>query len=425
MNARFLTAVLLVAVLLLCERFAAAQPGPAENEQYTVRVYQLADMILPLPNHGYRPNDLPATPAESATGGQGGSQGGGFGGGGGGFGGGNFGGGGAAFNFQPEGGQGGAQGSGFNPAQGGVGGGFGGAGGTAATSFADDAMNAAMEAIVELITASIEPASWEDVGGSGTIRSYRSMLIISQTAAVHAKIGEFLSALRQETGTLRTVTVAAHWLMLDSDELAKLQVERDGVSSIDRDALAKLTRQEGNYRGQITCFSGQTVHLVGGQRRNVVTGLIPVVGGDNPAYQPRGGTPNIGVLLQVRPTLVADASAAIVDLESWVTAAPKHDAMIEFQSGRGVPAAASEGKQSSGKADAAGVRVDRLDIASHALATTLRAPVGAPVLAGGLSVVSADTSAGGGERKQLYLVVQVNVADYQRGGDAKKTETRR
>jgi hypothetical protein len=414
MNVRFVSAATLVAILFVDTHPAVAQAIRAEGE-LSVRVYQLADMILPLPNHGYRPNDLPTTPAGNAS--EQGGTGSVFGSGGGGLGGG-----GAAFNFQSTGGGGlgGLPGRGANPAGGGLGT-F--AGGEAPSWSADEATSVAMNDVADLVRASIEPDSWDETGGPGTIRSYRSMLIISQTAAVHAKIGEFLDVLREQTGTLRTVTVAAYWLMLDSEKLSLLQVERDGVSSIDRETLAKYAKEEGNYRGQITCFSGQTVHLVGGMRRNVVTSVIPVVGGDNPAYQPRGGTPNMGVLLQVRPTLVAEQNAAIVDLQSWVTAAPKTSQMVEFHSGAtsaGGPSVVESTQGADEKAVATGevaTRVDRLDIASQALATTLRAPVGTPVLVGGLTDVSSSgAKSDAGERKQLYVVVQVNVAEHSRAG---------
>lgn len=412
MGLRILGAAALVGALLLIDgRFAAAQPAAGEEaEQLTTRVYQLADMILPLPNHGYRPDDLPATPS-GTSGASGrndwiGNLGGGLGGGGGG----------AAFNVQIGGAGGGQGGSGLG------GGGFGGAGGVfggglgggAAPSApaAEDSAAEAMGQISDLIRATVEPQSWEDFGGSGTMMTYRSLLVVSQTAAIHAKIEATLEMLREMTGTLRTVSIRGHWLLLDSDQLDKLQVDRDGRTSIDREQLAKLTREPTSYRGQITCFSGQTVHLVGGQRRNVVTGVIPVVGGGTPAYQPRGGMPNMGVLLQVRPTLVAGGDAAIVDLQTWVTSSPTKDATLEFQSKQAAasPRNDAEDKAEANKSEGAAVRVDRLDIASQSLATTLRAPIGVPVLAGGLTAVP-QIEGDSGEAKQLYLVVEVNVVD--------------
>lgn len=410
MGMRILGAAALVGVLLIDGRFAAAQPVAGEEaEQLTTRVYQLADMILPLPNHGYRPDDLPATP--SGTSGAGGRNDwignlGGFGGGGGGLGGS------AAFNVQIGGAGGGQGGSGLG------GGGFGGAGGAGGgfgggAAPAEDSAAEAMGQISDLIRATVEPQSWEDFGGSGTMMTYRSLLVVSQTAAIHAKIEATLEMLREMTGTLRTVSIRGHWLLLDSDQLDKLQVDRDGRTSIDREQLAKLTREPTSYRGQITCFSGQTVHLVGGQRRNVVTGVIPVVGGGGtPAYQPRGGMPNMGVLLQVRPTLVAGGDAAIVDLQTWVTSSPPKDATLEFQSNQAAAPSRNdaEDKAEANKGEGAAVRVDRLDIASQSLATTLRAPIGVPVLAGGLTAVP-QIEGDSGEAKQLYLVVEVNVVD--------------
>jgi hypothetical protein len=399
--------VLLCAAIAAAPSSASAQlaaaPGKPE-EKLVVRVYPLGDMILPLANHGYQPDSLPTTPSAGASDSPRGAASG-FGGSFGGSGGFGGGGGGGAFNVQSS-------------AQGGIGGVAGSPPPMSASEEAAEANRLAMEEIAEMIRRAIDPESWDEAGGSGSITYYRSLLVINQTEAIHEKIGEFLEVLREKTGTLKTVTVAAHWLLLDSDQLDKLQVEHNGVTSIDRDELKKLTKEAGNHRGQITCFSGQTVHLVGGLRRNVVTSVIPVVGGDEPGYQPRGGTPNLGVLLQVRPTLVADASAAVIDLESWVTAGPKTDPMVEFYSNKlgdrqekiddplkGEMQATS---QRSGEAH---LRVDRLDINSQALATTLRAPIGTPVLAGGLSMVSKEAPADGKEQKQLYLVVQVNVAE--------------
>jgi hypothetical protein len=397
MRIQFLFPILLVAAIAAAPRSAPAQlAAPAQPaEKLVVRVYPLGDMILPLANHGYQPDSLPTTPSAGASdAGRGAS--GGFGGTGG-FGGG----GGGAFNVQASG-------------QGGIGGVAGSPPPMSAAEEAAEANRLAMEEIAEMIRRSIGPESWDEAGGPGSITYYRSLLVINQTEAMHEKIGEFLEVLREKTGTLKTVTVAAHWLLLDSDQLDKLQVEKNGVTSIDRDELKKLTKEAGSHRGQITCFSGQTVHLVGGQRRNVVTSVIPVVGGDEPGYQPRGGTPNLGVLLQVRPTLVADASAAVIDLESWVTAGPKTDPMIEFHSNKFDDAIKSETKDAFPRIGEAHIRVDRLDINSQALATTLRAPIGTPVLAGGLSMVSKEAPADGKEQKQLYLVVQVNVAEQAR-----------
>jgi hypothetical protein len=109
-------------------------------------------------------------------------------------------------------------------------------------------------------------------------------------------------------------------------------------------------------------------------------------------------------VLEIRPTLVPGTKSdqsAIVDLKSTVT----------------VP---SEGESEGGiraGVDSLAPAVDRIAIESQEFATTLRVPLGKPVLVGGLTYVPSSqgnvVDAGGAapgaasEQAQLYLVLEV------------------
>lgn len=65
------------------------------------------------------------------------------------------------------------------------------------------------ESMIELITTTLAPTSWEEVGGPGAIQEYESdgllCLVISQTAEVHDDIADLLDSLRR-TRNARAVT---------------------------------------------------------------------------------------------------------------------------------------------------------------------------------------------------------------------------
>jgi hypothetical protein len=297
-----------------------------------------------------------------------------------------------------------------------------------------------MHSLIATLHACVEPGGWDVQGGPGSMRSLGTMLIVTQTEAVHKKVQEFLNDLRTQGGALRTVTVAAWWLLLDSEQLSRLQVQEAGRVRTDGGQLAKLAQVETSLRGQIACFSGQTVHIVSGRRKNVVTTVVPVVGNEV-GYHPKNALPNVGALLQVRPTLLAEGSSAIVDIKSYVTETSGATETIEIQSSKESSAGSVATDESPGRPGGAAliarkptqttVRLDRVNLKTQALGTTIRAALAEPVLVGGLTdlpvreddgpvgeIKPKDGAADGlatkklvrrGERPQLYLVVQVNL----------------
>jgi hypothetical protein len=428
-------------VIILCGLTAAnaqapnakAAPAPdgaadAPKENYVLRTYEVGDLIINVQDYPYS-DALQKLPGAAGLGSAGG---GGFSGGGGG---------GGVFSVpDPD-----ARSTQAHPqpAYGSIpqavlcqfgGGGKGQAGQRPKTDAASGSSSAStaitIEDLVNVIVNTVANDTWAENGGAeGRIEALGKVLVVWQTPAVHEQIKKLLQALNQTLGERRTLTIDARWLQLTSNEVDDLTVKDSSDPPIvERKSLADLTRRAGSIRGLTNCFSGQLVYIVSGTKRNVVSGFIPVVGAVenlNPSeslvslnrrpkiqlvadtvqsnarqasvgYQPIVVTPNFGALLEIRATSMGGPkSDVIVELRSTLTAAT--------DSRDDAPRRAS--------ADVMAPAIDRVAIETQELATTLRVPVGKPVLVGGLTnVPSSAPAADGGqakERPQTYLVLEI------------------
>jgi mRNA interferase MazF len=183
---------------------------------------------------------------------------------------------------------------------------------------------------------------------------------------------DLLETLRATKRAVPTVVVDARWVLLDSE-------------SLDPVTLEELTGAASGARGRIACTSGQLVHLAAGERRVVATGAVPVVGGGI-GYQPEIATANVGIVLEVRPTVAHDRKTAVLDVRNIVTQWRKPGTPIKVD----------------GDATA---RVDRVVMPTQQFAATMRVPIGRPVLIGGITLAPTD-----GQSKELYLVIQTSIA---------------
>ena len=409
----------------------------ARDPSYSIKVYRVADLVFPTPNYAFEGVKIPGLDTGTRTRGysgmhygMGGMGMGGMGGMGGGIGGGGF------FSVQNQ-------------------AGLGGGGLVEPATIPHSRVNSfrfTLDDLVEAITSTVGPDSWDEVGGEGNITVLGGMLLIRQTANVHEQIGQLLRALRVDGGSIRSVTIRAHWLLLDVDQFKLLVRKEDRTGQqVVRQALKVLTDTTG-ARGQITCLDGQTVHLVTGQIKSSLTSVIPVVGQAEPAkpeallaqrdaedhagiaasgapqtestpvparhylgqftgggvgdvesgtsggtgigaslrsahvgYQPVTKTINFGALLQVTPTLIPHSQFVVLDLLSTVTL-PTDD-RNETLDYRGV------------------YSLDRLNLLSQQFMTTLRMPLGQPVLVGGATLQPLSS-----EKAQLYLVVEATLS---------------
>ena len=264
--------------------------------------------------------------------------------------------------------------------------------------------------LIEVICATIEPVTWDQVGGMGSCYSSGSLLVIGQTREVHEKIEVLLDKMRADRRAVPSVVLDARWLLLDSESLDRMIP--DGLA-VDREVLDQLTREAPGFRGRLTCQSGQQVYLVAGDRRVVATGAIPVIG-SGVGYQPVIEIPNVGALLEVRPALLPGGEAAMLDVQSTVTGWQEPGEPIEV-GGDFEPYETTDpitGETTHSPGGTASASVDRVNMPAQQLAATTRVPLGKPVLIGGLTLrptEEADNQDGPKERKQLYLVIQTSI----------------
>lgn len=402
------TVVLLAVVFLLpvyawcAEPAKGAKPADAAEEHLVVKVYRVLDLVSPVPNYPYEGTYLPTADARlnrptggSGTIGTGGTAGGGMGGGMGGMGGGM---GGGMFRVDDNPAQANnAVGGGSPPSVGsGIGGVLAQRGGVGQASEANPqpVTRITMHQLISAITEIIDPETWDENGGLGAISPIGGSLAIRQTPTVQAKVQELLSDLKREGGTLRPLTVRAKWLWLNRDQLTQLsggsKAKKGASETIDKDALAALPADAHRYAGEITCFNGQTVHIISGQIETVIQGGIPVVGGGDIGYMAVLSRPHLGALLQITPSILSGEEGVLVDLQSSVTRTGKPEEPVVLNS-----------KMS----DQPVVQIDRVKIVSQEFATSLRMPLDKPVIVGGMTFPSGEADA---QQGQIVLVIEVH-----------------
>jgi hypothetical protein len=211
-------------------------------------------------------------------------------------------------------------------------------------------------------------------------------------------VKRFLEQLQHEIGALRVLTIDAQWLLLSKTQLAQLQKPTDSKKppvagqALQRAALEALPDETRRYAGQITCFNGQTVHIISGRLESVLQGGIPVVGGTEVGYQPVLLTPHFGVLLQVTPSALPGDEGVMIDVQSTVTRRDPPEKTVRLTT-----VGSDEDRDTV-------VQVDRLNVTSQQFATSMRMPLGKPVLVGGLTFSGGEPGSPDG---QLYLVIEV------------------
>lgn len=422
---------------------AAIEAAPEPT--YEVRVYNVADLIVPTPDYPYRGLGGPAMGSGSAmTGskdwgwgiagsmdsgmgeramrGAGGSTMGGMAGGSGGA-------------MRNSGGSRRAAGSGLGNASGMMG------------PSADDAVESesgslrfSIGALRLVIQQTVEPNSWEEAGGAATCLNLGGLLVVRQTAALHEQLKQLLDDIRREGGVPRPLTVEAHWLFLDTERLAEMAAglsrptqttatdptarpaptSKSGksesiragqatlpntiaLSPIDRVVFNRLIETSEGYHGQVSCFDGQTVHIISGRQRTVVTDVTPIVASGAIAYDPEIEQRLAGAILQVRAALAPNGKMVVVDVESSVD--HWDEAGLPIQPRGRVTQPEAGGQPPS---PVAPVEIDRLNLTVHRLQTTLRIPIGQPVLIGGMTW---DPHHSNQSAKRLYFFVEVRAAD--------------
>ena len=272
-----------------------------------------------------------------------------------------------------------------------------------------------MDGLIEVITTTISQDDWDTVGGPASIASIGASLLISADAETHDKISSLLDLFRKRWGTLRTVSVRAHWLWLSeaqvSDALAA-DLQAAGVGApygVLSDATWKkllAAAAEGKkrtpYHAMLTCHNGQTVFTRAGGERLIISGVTPIAGKsdkEQALYQPIVRSIQEGAALQITPVVTRNAKFVVLDVHSRVNLfgespqpAPVKDRGLFGGSGTTIEQIIAA--------------IDRPALQTQRLATTLRIPVGKPSLIGGMTFAT-----DGEGPANLYLFVTANVQE--------------
>jgi hypothetical protein len=314
----------------------------------------------------------------------------------------------------------------------GGGGGFGGGGGgqfsipSYATSMSAGGSLAgrliSQDSLIEVITSSIEPVSWDEVGGPGSIQSLGTMLIIGNTEHVHRQIADLLKQLRERWGVPRIVMIRCWWLW-QSDQAAAAMLANSSDSDfapgskplglVDQkvwnqqlQVRAKDPNSDDNYQTTLMCFSGQTVSAVAGTQTLHVTGMTPVVG-SKPGYQPGVSLVQQGAAIQLLPVTSTKGEYATLDIQSRV-------ALLKESNYEARPSLDSDIKDVA-------AAIERPVLSVQRLATTTRVPIDHTLLVGGMTFPGVESHAG--ESLYLYVHLSVRDIDYLEEANRESTET--
>lgn len=277
-----------------------------------------------------------------------------------------------------------------------------------------------LDGLVDAITSAINPTSWDEVGGPGTIAPLGNALIVSNTQNVHEQITALLDVFRKRWGSLRTVSVRADWLWLTDAQLNALLIkdaksfagESRAFCMVDENAWSaraeELQRVEkdspAGYRAVLTCYNGQTVHAVSGEQRQFIVSMIPVVGGAEGAdsgvgYQPVVATLQEGAVLQVTPMITTAGKYVVLDVHSRVVLLDEPEKPKDGEYHYIQPIVHSTQAVTSS--------IDRPKVSNSHLETTLRVPVDRRVLVGGMTFQARPKKGEPG----LYLFVKLGVQE--------------
>ncbi len=280
-----------------------------------------------------------------------------------------------------------------------------------------------MDDLINAIKVTISPELWNAEGG-GSVAKLGNALIISADVDTHDQIDAMLNLFRKRWGSVRTVSLEAYWLWLTEAELAPALVEAparpgqgDDIKTfglIKADAWKKIladrqnaeSKHRAGWRAKITCYNGQTVSTVSGTQRLAVVQVRPIISrgeDDKPqgrvAYRPEVNLIQEGAALQVTPIASVSGETVLLDVHSRVclpeekpAAQPKE--VVKQIHAEGDPAQIVE-------------VIDRSRLAVQRFSTTLRVPVGEPMLVGGMTFSSRPQP---GEAN-LYLFVKAAVQE--------------
>lgn len=274
------------------------------------------------------------------------------------------------------------------------------------------AARTSLDDLLSAITETISPDDWKGNGGRGTISRLGNNLMVSTTERSHEQIESLFNLFRQRWGSLRTVSVNAHWLWLTDEQISEATgAEGGGFGKVTNEAWQKLRDaakqfERGGYHVTLTCYNGQTVSAVAGGQRRFVSKLSPeeIVGDEDGksiiGYETLTGVVQDGAALQVTPLTTSGGKIVVLDVHTRVNRfeAADQDKVAALPAPKGV---------GDGVVSQLVAAVDRPRISSYRLGTTLRVPIEETVLIGGMSTTAEPQPGEPG----LYLFIHLSVQE--------------
>jgi hypothetical protein len=247
--------------------------------------------------------------------------------------------------------------------------------------------------LVELIRRTIDPLSWY---GDPHIRidHVGTLLVVVQTEANQERIAAFIDQFRVAFPIL---AIEARWMVIPEHRLKTLIADSHRRQPkvprlLTEEALARAEAMT-MCRAQLTCFDRQTVHVASGTGHSVFSNVEPVVAEAVVGWTPTVTTLLSGALLEVTPALSGDRSAVTMKVHSVITQ------MLES------PTRVTESGGPGGAIPPTKTVIDLPHFLLHTFRTTVRMPLGRPVLVGGITGPNAP------DGHVVYLVVEVDASD--------------
>ena len=259
--------------------------------------------------------------------------------------------------------------------------------------------------LIKMVQDTIATDSWKDNGGStGVLRELKGMLVVTQTAANHDKVADLLSNLLREQGGM--VRVKADWVLLSSADAAKLTKSAAGsdeaLAPVDPTFLQNLSPSTKHFTSQTLSRNGQTVYVISGMDRTMVTSAIPVVSTGVAAYATDVSNVGGGIALEVNSRVNFDTKFAVVTVYSTFTDPAKITSDNVTVSGATTQPGGSQLTLLSPT-----VGIQPFGRVVQDLRTTVRLPLGASIVAGSMTL---NPQTEGGDEQQLVLILKVTAS---------------
>jgi len=248
--------------------------------------------------------------------------------------------------------------------------------------------------LADLIMRTVDPQSWKD-DERVKIDRVGALLVVTQTLENQTKIAELLEQFRIARPM---VAIEAKWVLLEDAQVPKLfgaAGAKRTVPPIVTEAAFAEAKAQVIYRGQITCFDRQTVHIASGRAQTLMLDLEPVVAEAAVGWDPTLNPLLWGALLELTPALSPDRKSVTMKVHSMITEGKEVTTRtIEASVGdKAVPPTKGE--------------VDLPEFLMHTFRTTVQAPLDKGVLIGGM------TSPEALDGKVLYLILEVSASQDQ------------